>query len=56
MTERFMFTDRKIILGMSKKVLENLADEYQNVRKEVNDIMGGQLLEHEGKRPIYYIC
>ena len=40
---------RRIILDMSKKVLENLAAKYKNVRKGVNDIMGGQVLEHEGK-------
>ena len=34
---------------MSKKVLENLAAKYKNVKKGVNDIMGGQVLEHEGK-------
>ena len=39
---------RRSILDMSKKVLENLAAKYKNVRKEVNDIMGGQILEHEG--------
>lgn len=40
---------RRTILDMSKKVLENIAAKYQNVRKGVNDIMGGQVLEHEGK-------
>ena len=34
---------------LNKKVLENLAAKYKNVRKGVNDIMGGQVLEHEGK-------
>lgn len=34
---------------MSKKVLENLAAKYKNVRKGVSDIMGGQVLEHKGK-------
>jgi predicted transposase/invertase (TIGR01784 family) len=34
---------------MSKKVLENLAAKYKNVKKGVSDIMGGQVLEHEGK-------
>ena len=41
--------NRRTILDMSKKVLENIASKYQNVRKGVNDIMGGQVLEHEGK-------
>ena len=40
---------RRTILDMSKKVLENIADRYKNVQKGVNDIMGGQVLEHEGK-------
>ncbi len=40
---------RSTILDMSKKVLENIAARYKNVRKGVNDIMGGQVLEHEGK-------
>ena len=40
---------RRTILDMSKKVLENLAAKYKNVRKGVSDIMGGQVLEHEGK-------
>ena len=30
-------------------MLENLAAKYKNVRKGVSDIMGGQVLEHEGK-------
>ena len=40
---------RRTILDMSKKVLENLAAKYKNVRKGVSDIMSGQVLEHEGK-------
>ena len=40
---------RRTILDMSKKVLENIAAKYKNVQKGVNDIMGGQILEHEGK-------
>ncbi|MBQ9404257.1 MAG: hypothetical protein IJU15_04665 [Synergistaceae bacterium] len=40
---------RRTILDMSKKVLENIAAKYQNIQKGVNDIMGGQVLEHEGK-------
>ncbi len=34
---------------MSKKVLENIAAKYKNVQKGVSDIMGGRVLEHEGK-------
>ena len=40
---------RRTILDMSKKVLENLAAKYKNVKKGVSDIMGGRVLEHEGK-------
>ena len=40
---------RRTILDMSKKVLENIAAKYKNIQKGVNDIMGGQILEHEGK-------
>ena len=40
---------RRTILDMSKKVLENIAAKYHNIQKEVNNIMGGQVLEHEGK-------
>ena len=40
---------RRTIIDMSKKVLENIAAKYKNVQKGVSDIMGGQVLEHEGK-------
>ena len=40
---------RRVILDMSKKVLENIAKKYEKVQKGVNKIMGGQVLEHEGK-------
>ena len=41
---------RRVILDMSKKVLENIARKYKNVRKGVSEIMGGRVLEHEGKK------
>jgi len=41
---------RRTILDMSKKVLEKIAKNYKKVRKGVDEIMGGQVLEHEGKR------
>ena len=34
---------------MSSKVLENIAQDYDNVRKGVYDVMGGQVLEYETK-------
>ncbi|MBR1485705.1 MAG: Rpn family recombination-promoting nuclease/putative transposase [Synergistaceae bacterium] len=40
---------RRVILDMSKKILENIAKNYKNVRKGVSEIMGGRVLEHEGK-------
>ena len=40
---------RRVILDMSKKVLENIAKKYENVQRGVNEIMGGRVLEHEGK-------
>ena len=40
---------RRTILDMSKKVLENIAVKYKNVKEGVNNIMGGKILEHEGK-------
>ena len=40
---------RRTIIDMSKKVLENIAAKYKNIQKGVNDIMGGRVLEHEGK-------
>ncbi len=36
-----------MIRDLSNRVAQNLAREYQNVRKEVNDIMGGQVLDLE---------
>ncbi len=45
--------DRRTILEMSKKVLENIAVKYNNIEKEVNVIMGGRVLDYEG-RSIFY--
>ena len=45
--------DRRTILEMSKKVLENIAAKYQNIQKEVKEIMGGRVLDYEG-RSIFY--
>ena len=41
---------RRVILDMSKKVLENIAKKYKNVQQGVNKVMGGRVLEHEGKK------
>ena len=40
---------RHTIIDMSNKVLENIAQNYENVRKGVHDVMGGQVLEYETK-------
>jgi len=40
---------RRVILDMSKKVLETIAKNYKNIKKGVSEIMGGRVLEHEGK-------
>ena len=40
---------RRVILDMSKKVLEKIAKNYKKVQKGVDEIMGGRILEHEGK-------
>ena len=34
---------------MSKVVLEKIAEKYETVRKEVESVMGGRILEHESK-------
>ena len=38
---------------MSKKILENIAAKYQNIQKEVKEIMGGRVLDYES-RSIFY--
>ena len=38
---------------MSKKVLENIAKKYKNVQKGVNEIMGGRVLDYEGRNIFY---
>lgn len=39
-----------MIRDMSKKVVENIANKYENVKEGVGEIMGGRVLEYEGKR------
>ncbi|MBQ9595090.1 MAG: hypothetical protein IJR35_04455 [Synergistaceae bacterium] len=45
--------DRRTILEMSKKVLENIAAKYNNIEKEVKGIMGGRVLNYEGQSIFY---
>ena len=37
------------IIDMSKKILEQIAAKYSNVKKEVGDLMGGKILNYEAK-------
>jgi predicted HTH domain antitoxin len=37
------------LIDMSKKVMNNLASKYENVKKGVASVMGGKVLEHEAK-------
>lgn len=39
--------EKSILISMTKKVVRNLAAKYKNVKKGVNDIMGGKVLIHE---------
>ena len=39
-----------MIRNMSKKVVENIAAKYENVKEGVEAVMGGRVLEYEGKR------
>ena len=53
-TDGKIFThDRRTILEMSKKGLENIAVKYSNVQKEVKKIMGGKILDYEGRNIFY---
>ena len=53
-TDGKIFThDKRTILEMSKKVLENIAFKHRNVQKEVKEIMGGKVLEYEGRNIFY---
>jgi len=53
-TDGKIFThDKRTILEMSKKVLENIAIKYSNVQKEVKKIMGGKVLDYEGRNIFY---
>lgn len=38
------------VTDMTAKVVENLARNYENVRKGVKDVMGGKILDYEAKR------
>lgn len=40
---------KRTICEMSEKVLSNIAEKYENIKKEVKRVMGGQILEYEAK-------
>lgn len=40
---------RKIIMEMTDKVLENIAQKFEHVREGVKSVMGGRVLEHEAE-------
>ena len=40
---------RCTILDMSNRVLEHIAEKYQNVKEGVKAVMGGRVLEYEAK-------
>ena len=40
---------KQTICEMSEKVLANIAEKYENIKKEVGKVMGGQVLEYEAK-------
>jgi len=40
---------KQTICEMSEKVLGNIAGKYENIKKEVGRVMGGQVLEYEAK-------
>lgn len=37
-------------IDMSNKVLENIAQKYENVKKGVKEVMGGKILDYEAKK------
>lgn len=41
---------RFTIIKMAKIVVENLAGRYKNVKEEVNEIMGGKILDYKAKQ------
>ena len=48
-TEKLSVRDKNTIFDMSRKVLNSIAIKYHNVRKGVEEILGGKVLEYETK-------
>lgn len=44
------FNQYLLLTDMIKKVTDNLTARYGNVRKELDEIMGGKVLEYKGER------
>ena len=42
--------ERRIIIELSKKVIDNIARKYEKIRKGVDGIMGGKVIETEAKK------
>ena len=41
--------EKRMLIDMSKKVLEHLTRKYSRVKKKVGAIMGGKILDYEAK-------
>ena len=41
--------DKRTLMAMSSKVVRHLARKYENMRKGVDEIMGGRVLDYEAK-------
>ena len=42
--------ENRIIVELSKKVVDNIARKYERIRKGVDGIMGGKVIETEAKK------
>lgn len=42
--------ENRIIVELSKKVVDNIARKYERIRKGVEGIMGGKVIETEAKK------
>ena len=42
--------ENRIIVELSKKVVDNIARKYERIRKGVDEIMGGKVIETEAKK------
>lgn len=49
-TEKITFENYLLVTDMLRKVTDSLTKNYDNVRKELDDIMGGKVLEFKGEK------